>query len=106
MIEKESESVSHSVVSDSWRPHGLYPTSIHGILQARILERVAISFSKFLLHNIQWLIIFLIALGLCCCVQAFSSGRTQGLLSSCGAWASHCSGFSYCRAQVLGPQAS
>ena len=70
--------------------------SIHGILQARILEQVAISFSKFLLHNIQWLIIFFIALGLCCCAQAFSSGRTQGLLSSCGAWASHCSGFSYC----------
>ena len=44
MIEKES--VSHSVVSDSWRPHGLYPTSIHGILQARILERVAISFFR------------------------------------------------------------
>ena len=46
------------------------------------------------------------ALGLCCWVQAFSRGRTQGLLSSCGAWASHRSGFSYCRAQAPGPQAS
>ena len=41
-------SVSHSVVSDSLRPHGLYSltgSSVHGILQARILEWVAISSS-------------------------------------------------------------
>ena len=40
---------SHSVVSDSLRPHGLYspPRSfVHGIFQARILEWVAISFSR------------------------------------------------------------
>ena len=30
---------------------------------------------------------------------------SRGLLSSCGAWASHCSGFS-CGAQALGAQAS
>ena len=38
---------SCSVVSDSLRPRGLQPTgsSIHGILQARVLEWVAISFS-------------------------------------------------------------
>ena len=43
----ESESVSCSMVSDSLQPHGLYPpgSSVHGILQARILEWVAISFS-------------------------------------------------------------
>ena len=35
--------------------------------------------------------------------QAFSTCRKQGPLSGCGAWASHCSGFSCCRAQVLGP---
>ena len=37
-----------SVVSDSVRPHGLQPTrlSVHGILQARTLEWVAISFSN------------------------------------------------------------
>ena len=36
-----------SVVSDSLRPPGLYPagSSVHGILQARILEWVAIPFS-------------------------------------------------------------
>ena len=41
--------VSHSVMSDSLWPHGLYSppsSSVHGILQARILEWVAISFSK------------------------------------------------------------
>ena len=39
--------VGHSIVSDSLWPHGLWPgSSAHGILQARILECVAISFSK------------------------------------------------------------
>ena len=33
---------------------------------------------------------------------AFSSCGEQGLLSSCGGRASHCSGFSCCRAQALG----
>ena len=40
---------SSSVVSDSLRPCGLYSppgSSVHGILQARILEWVAISFSR------------------------------------------------------------
>ena len=40
---------SHSVVSDSLQPHGLYSSpgsSVHRILQARILEWVAISFSR------------------------------------------------------------
>ena len=40
------ESVSSSVVCDSLQPHGLQPgSSVHGIIQARILEWVAISFS-------------------------------------------------------------
>ena len=40
--------VSHSVVSDSLQPCGLQPpgSSVHGILQARILELVAIFFSR------------------------------------------------------------
>ena len=45
----KGESVSRSVVSDSLGPHGLYSppgSSVHGILQARILEWVAISFSN------------------------------------------------------------
>ena len=40
---KWSESESHSVMSDSLRPHGY---TVHGILQARILEWVAFSFSR------------------------------------------------------------
>ena len=35
-----------SVMSDSLRPHGLPGSSVHGILQARILEWVAIFFSS------------------------------------------------------------
>ena len=31
---------------------------------------------------------------LCCCTQTWSSFSKWGLLSSCGAWASHCGGFS------------
>ena len=41
--------VSRSVVCDSFKPHGLYSppgSSEHGILQARILEWVAILFSR------------------------------------------------------------
>ena len=38
--------LSHSVVSDSLQPHALYPSSIHGIFQAKILEWVAISSSR------------------------------------------------------------
>ena len=43
-----SEIVSHSVVSDSWHPMDCSPpgSSVHGISQARILEWVAISFSR------------------------------------------------------------
>ena len=42
-------SVSHSVVSNSLSPHGLYSppgSSVHGILQARTLKWIAIAFSK------------------------------------------------------------
>ena len=41
--------VSRSVVCDSFQPHGLYSppgSSDHGILQARILEWVAILFCR------------------------------------------------------------
>ena len=41
-------SVTHQVVSDSLRPHGLSPlgSSAHGISQARTLEWVAIPVSR------------------------------------------------------------
>ena len=37
--------------------------------------------------------LLLAALGLGCCSQAFSSCSERGLLSNCGAGASHCRGF-------------
>ena len=49
---------------------------------------------------------FLTVLGLRCCVQAFSSWRRARATLRCGAWASHCGGFSCCRAQALGVRAS
>ena len=40
-----------------------------------------------------------------CCKRAFSSCGERGLLSGCGMTASHCSGFSCCRAWGLGMRA-
>ena len=44
--------------------------------------------------------LFLAALGLRCYLRAFSSYGDQGLLSSCGARASHCGDFSCWGAQL------
>ena len=41
------------------------------------------------------------ALGLCCCMLAFSSFCKRELLSRCGVQASHCGGFSSRRAHAL-----
>ena len=49
-----------------------------------------------------FLIYFLVVLGLCSCLQAFSSCSEQGLLSSCGVWASPRNGFACGGAQALG----
>ena len=50
---------------------------------------------------------FILALlGLCCCMWALCSCGEWGLLSSCGVWASHNSGFSCCRAWALDVQVS
>ena len=48
MAANKSESVSHSVMSNSLWPHDCNPPgcSVHGILQARILEWLAIPFSR------------------------------------------------------------
>ena len=43
---RKSESESHSILSDSLLPHGLPGSSVHGILQTRILKRVAIPFIR------------------------------------------------------------
>ena len=45
--------------------------------------------------------LFLATLGLLCCLHwVFSSCGEQGLLSNCSVQASHCGGFSCCRAQA------
>ena len=44
-------------------------------------------------------------LGLCCCTKAFSS-RGEPVLLFIVVQASHCAGFSCCRAQALDAQAS
>ena len=72
------------------------------------------SFLKVFIYLFIYL--FLAALGLCCCMRAFSSCRllfvvVHGLLIvvatlRCGAWASHCGGFSCCGARALGAGAS
>ena len=49
--------------------------------------------------------LFLAALGLCCSARAFSLVVASGGYS-CGARASHCSGFSSCGARALGSRAS
>ena len=66
-----------------------------------------ISFFFFLLY-FYFIFPFLAALGLRCCTRAFSScqERWGGATLHCGARASHCSGFSCCRAQALGTRAS
>ena len=45
-------------------------------------------------------------LGLRFCARAFSSWRRAGATLRCGARASHCGGFSRCRARALGARAS
>ena len=46
------------------------------------------------------------ALGLCCCAWAFLQLRPAGATLHSGARASHCGGFSCCRARALGTRAS
>ena len=68
------------------------------------MQNIIYSFFKYLL-----IYLYLAALGVLCYTEAFSNCGEQGLLCSsravvllCGSRASHCSGFSSCRAQALG----
>ena len=56
MHESEKWKWSHSVMSDSSRPHGLQPTgsSVRGIFQARVLEWGAIAFLSSTKHLDSW----------------------------------------------------
>ena len=51
-------------------------------------------------------VLFVAVLSLCCCAWAFSSCGERGATLCCGVKASHCGGFSCCRARALGSQAS
>ena len=85
-------------------------SSVRGLLQERILEWVAVSFSPITQtgnEGSRKLFFFkhlfssgLLHLG--CCVGSSLVAGKQGLLSGCGSWASHCGGFSCCRALALG----
>ena len=69
------------------------------------VENLMLFLSSFFKNKFIYLInLFLAALGLHCCTWAFSSCGERGLLFI--ARASHCSGFSCCRARALGAQAS
>ena len=54
----------------------------------------------FFIHPSGFICLFLAALGLRCCVQAFSGCSRWGLLPSCGVWTSHRGGFSCWGAQA------
>ena len=56
---------------------------------------------KVIVINLYFYYVFILILGLCCCVQAFSSCSDVGATLYCGARASHFSGFSCCGTQAL-----
>ena len=58
------------------------------------------------LKNVFIYLLFLAVLGLCCCAQVFASLQRAGATPCCGAWASHCCGFSCFGAWALGVWAS
>ena len=74
---------------------GLYCDSHHLPVSWFLLYIISCRRSLFFWKN------FLAALGLHCCLWAFSSCWQWGLLSGCGAQASHCRRFSCCRTQAL-----
>ena len=59
-----------------------------------------ITLSSFIFNIFTYLLLTLLALH--CRARAFFSYSESGLLSSCSGQASHCGGFSYCRARTLG----
>ena len=69
------------------------------LLMGMFWGRMGLKESLFLLT--LFFVVVVVAPDLHCCAWAFSSCGEQGLLSSCGAQASHCGGFSCCRVQAL-----
>ena len=62
--------------------------------------------SEICFQELQWkqfkkyLYLFLVVLGLCCCVKAFSSCGERGRPSSCSVRAFHCGGVSCCGEKI------
>ena len=73
----KSERVSHSVVSDPLQLHELSSSSVHGISQARILEWVAICFSRGSSQPRDWTWVF------CAAGRFFTSWATREVLLTC-----------------------
>ena len=95
MLNKLSDSFCLSLVSK-------LKGKASNILPLRMWTAVGFTYYSF----IRFKKLFTVALGIHCCTQAFSSSSEWWLLSSCSVWASHCGGFSCCKAQVLGTWAS
>ena len=89
-----------------WQPTPLLmPGKFHGLQSMgsqRVRHKWATSLSFLCLFKKIFIYLFLAALGLHCYTRALSSCGEWGLTSSCGVWASHCSGFSCCGAWALG----
>ena len=70
-VKRLCESASHSVMSNSLWPHAKTDSSIHGVLQVRVLEYVATPFSKgiFLTQRSNP--------GVLCCRQIFTFWATR-----------------------------
>ena len=67
-----------------------------------MLLEVVFLFSLFIWLFYFICLLFLAVLGLRCCARSFLWLRRAAATLRCGAWASHCDGFSCCRAQALG----
>ena len=74
---------------------------VHGYRGSRQEINQGSQVTECFFYTIFFFFLLLAVLGLYCCV-VFSRCGERGLLSTCGARASHCGGVSYCRARALG----
>ena len=84
-----------------WSKHPIKRQKLSGWIKKKLSYMLLVRNLFFKL----FIYLFMVVLGLHC-PQAFSSCGKWRLLSSYGTGAFHCSGFSCCRAQALGSQAS
>ena len=117
-LHRHEAAQSKSNVVSRPNPEGTFftldPKSLLLIEQPKILQTVlgvhgfynpspVVAFIQIHFFKCFIIYLFLASLGLHCSAQAFSSCGKWGLLSSCGAQTSRCSGFSYCGARTPGP---